>query len=311
MARRKAKRRKYTRNRVLFSAVLFVFIVAVALILYMTGALDGILDGDGGDRAPTVVSGEMQMHFLDIGQGDCILVMSEGETMLVDTGDRDDNYNQKIIDYLNHYEITTIDYLILTHPDADHIGGAPDVINTFDVEKCIMPDYEKDTKIFEDTLSALEERNVEVIEAVSGNTFSVGEAECEILAPLKNTYTDVNDASVVIFLQFGERSVLLTGDAEAESEADMVAEYSAGKLKADVLKSGHHGSRTSSGEAFLDKVDPKYVVISCGVDNKYDHPHEETLEKYEERKIKIYRTDRDGTVILKTDGKTITFTVEK
>lgn len=300
MARRKVKKVKLTKGKVIL--LLLVAIVA-AVVLYLSGVLIP-------DKAPKEVSGELQVHFLDVGQGDCILVMSEGEYMLVDTGDRDDTYNQKIVNYLKEYRITTIDYLVLTHPDSDHIGGAPDVINEFDVGKCIMPDFEKSTKIFEQTLDALEDRQVEVIEAIPGDEFSVGEVDCKILAPLYR-YSDSNDASVVIHMTFGANSVLLTGDAEAESEADIVNRYSAADLKADVLKSGHHGSSTSSTPELLDMVDPGYVIISCGAGNDYGHPHKQTLDKYQSRDIEVYRTDISGTIIMKSDGENIMFYKEK
>lgn len=316
MAKRKiSKKKKKQMKKLLSSVIAFIIILALAAIGYFSGAFNGLIEGDDG-RDPTDVTGKMQIHFLDVGQGDCVLVLSNGKSMLVDTGDRDDTYNQKIINYLNDLNITTINYLVLTHPDADHIGGAPDVINNFTVEKCIMPDFVKTTKIFEDTLEALENNNVEVIDAnemvaaKDSNKFSVGEAECEVIAPLKS-YEDVNDASVVIYVSFGETGVLLTGDAEAESEADIVSTYSSKVLKADVLKSGHHGSRTSSSDAFLDLVDPKYAVISCGDDNKYGHPHSETLERYNSRDIEVLRTDIHGTLVMVTDGKNITFSSEK
>ena len=313
--KRLTKKQRRKLNNFISSLLAFFLIACLALVLYMTGALDSFI-GEAED-ASTPVTGEMQVHFLDVGQGDCVLVLTETHTMLIDTGDKDDTYNQKIVDHLKKYNVSTINYLILTHPDADHIGGAPDVINNFTVEKCIMPDFVKTTQIFNQTVEALDENNVEVINAnevvtsKDGNVFYLGEARCELLAPLKDSYDDVNDASVVMRLSFGETDVLFTGDAEAESEADMVSAYSAAKLSAEVLKSGHHGSRTSSSYAFLNLVSPQYAVISCGEDNKYGHPHSETIEKYSSRNMTVYRTDVDGTVIMKTDGKNIVFTVEK
>ncbi len=305
MAKIRKRKVKLTKRKAIIYAILAVAVIAAALLL-------GLLKPEGDtDTAPKEVSGELQVHFIDVGQGDCILVMSEGEYMLVDTGDIDDECTEKIIDYLNGFGIKTIDYLVLTHPDADHIGGAPEVIGEFDVEKCIMPDYDKKTtKIYERTLDALEQTEVDVVEAVPGDEFSVGEADCKIIAPLK-AYDDANDASVVIRMTFGEISVLLTGDAESESEADIVKRYKSSELECDVLKSGHHGSSTSSSSALLDAVSPKYAVISCGAGNSYGHPHTETTEKYESRKITVYRTDRNGTVVMKSDGEKVTFTTEK
>ncbi len=308
MAKRKTKKQKSA-----YSALAIIALLIIVAVLYFTGALDGILaslNASDTPREPTVVEGELKIHFLDVGQADCILVMSEDEVMLVDTGDRDTDYTNKIINYLKDLGIDTVDYLVLTHPDSDHIGGAPEIINEFTVEKCIMPDYTKTTKIFESTLDALEEREVEVVAPTVGEVFTVGEASCKILAPLKD-YEDCNDASVVIRLDFGERSVLLTGDAEKESEADIAATYSAADLKVDVLKSGHHGSRTSSSSGLLDKADPDYAVISCGEGNSYGHPHVETVDRYDEYGITYYRTDISGTIILTTDGVSLEFEFEK
>ncbi len=308
MARRRSK--KKTKN--LYSALALAVLIVIVAILYFTGMLDGLIESPDDDtpREPTVVEGELKVHFLDVGQADCILVMSESEVMLVDTGDLDNDYTDKIINYLKDLGIDTIDYLVLTHPDSDHIGGAPEIITEFTVEKCYMPDFVKSTKIFESTLDALEAKSVTVALPEPGTVFTVGEASCKILAPL-DTYDDCNDASVVIRLDFGNRSVLLTGDAEKESEADIVSTYSATDLKVDVLKSGHHGSRTSSSSGLLDKADPEYAVISCGEGNSYGHPHTETVDRYDEYGIITYRTDLLGTIVLTTDGDTLSFEFEK
>ncbi len=312
MAKRRKKKIKLTLPTVIIIAVL----VALLAVLYLTGVLDGILAAldmgqtpDDNPREPVTVEGEMKIHFLDVGQADCILLMSEDEVMLVDTGDLDDDYTNKIINYLKDLGIDTINYLILTHPDSDHIGGAPEIITEFKVEKCIMPDFVKTTKIFESTLDALEAKEVEVLLPTPNDTFKVGEASCKVLAPLDD-YKDCNDESVVIRVDFGSRSVLLTGDAEKESEADIVSTYSASDLKVDVLKSGHHGSRTSSSVELLGMADPDYAVISCGEGNSYGHPHEEVIERYEERGITVYRTDKSGTIVLTTDGTTLNFSFD-
>ena len=267
---------------------------------------------DGGDPFGNLpVEGTMDVHFIDVGQADAILVLDGDKTMLIDTGDNKNYSREKLITYLENLDITKIDYLILTHPDADHIGGAPEVIQGFEVENCILPNVVKDTKIYENTLDALEERDVNVIPPESGEVYTLSEAQFRVLAPNSEEYDDWNDYSVVIKLVFGERSIMLTGDAHVESESEMLAKYSKSELDADVLKVGHHGSRTSSGETFLDAVTPAYAVISCGADNEYGHPHNETIDKLTEREIPIYRTDERGTIILHTDGQEITFSFER
>lgn len=258
--------------------------------------------------APTPTAGELVIHFIDVDQADAILIMDGDKTVMIDTGNwPDDEHKDYMLDYIKDLGVTAIDYLILTHPDADHIGGAPEVINTFEVKNCIMPDCVKTTKVFERTVTALENRNVNVLLPTPGDSYTLNNAALRILAPLSVTYSDTNDYSVVFRLQYGERSILFTGDAEAASEAEMVNRYSAQDLKADVLKVGHHGSRTSSSDAFLALVDPDYAVISCGVDNSYGHPHSAVINRLNGRGIEIYRTDTDGTIILTTDGKTLEF----
>ena len=299
-----AKKKKATKKQMkkAYKALTIVVAIVLAIAAYFFGF---------GDRDVAPTEGELWVRFIDVGQADCILVMSKDEVMLIDTGDLDDDYTDKIIKYIENFGITEIDYLVLTHPDSDHIGGAPEIIDRFVIKNCIMPDYAKSTKIYENTIAALErEEGVNVIESVPGYTFSVGEASCKVLAPL-DEYDDANEISAVIRLDFGERSILFTGDAEKDSEADMVERYSAAELKVDVLKSGHHGSSTSSSEAFLNKVDPDYAVISAGVGNSYGHPHSETVERYEKHGITVYRTDIHGTVTLNIANGKISFIVEK
>ena len=305
-----AKRKRTKRNVNNYYKILSVIIALAVLIAGYFLGLDDLIFADGG-RVTAPAEGELIVRFIDVGQADSILVMSSDEVMLIDTGDMDDDYTEKIISYIENLGIKEIDYLILTHPDADHIGGAPEIIGAFDIINCIMPDYSKTTKIYENTLAALEaEEGVNVIEATPAYTFTVGEAVCKILAPL-DEYKDANDASVVIRLDFGKRSILFTGDAEKESEEDIVAKYSASELKVDVLKSGHHGSRTSSSTELLDKADPDYAVISCGTDNDYGHPHKETIDRYQKYGITVYRTDKQGTVILSIKDDKLNFITEK
>ena len=170
-----------------------------------------------------------------------------------------------------------------------------------------MPNATSSSKTFERTLDALEDRQVNVILPNPGDNYTLTNATFRILAPLSEDYNDSNDHSVVLRLLYGERSILFTGDAEAESEEDMVAAYTAEALKSDVLKVGHHGSVTSTAPDFLSLVDPDYAVISCGVGNSYGHPHDETVTRLTEKGISIYRTDREGTIVLTTDGKTLEF----
>ncbi len=255
--------------------------------------------------APPPVSGSLEITFLDVGQADCVLLRSENHTLLIDTGYKKNAVTDKIIDHLTGLGIATIDYLVLTHPHADHIGGAPDIINAFTITNCLMPDAVATTKIFEDTLTALEEREVNVIEAVAGNRIELSDMVLEILAPRSKEYTEINDYSIVLRVLFGETALMLTGDAELLSEGEMIESFGEDALKADLLKVGHHGSTTSSGGAFLSAVDPDFAVISVGEGNSYGHPHDEIVERLSEAEIETYRTDLHGTIVFTSDGETL------
>lgn len=255
-------------------------------------------------QAPTPTEGELSVHFLDVGQADAILILDGDKTMMIDTGDWPNGEDKAyMLSYIESLGITVIDYLVLTHPDADHIGGAPEVINTFDVKNCIMPNATKTSAVFERTIKALEDNEVNVILPVPGDDYTLKNASFRILAPINEKYKDSNDYSVVLRMQYGEKSILFTGDAETLSESEMLEKYTAADLKADVLKVGHHGSSTSSTQTFLDLVDPDYAVISCGVGNSYGHPHSAVIDRLNARELALFRTDTQGTIVLKTDGK--------
>ena len=259
---------------------------------------------------PIAKEGELAVHFIDVDQADCALIMDGEKVMLIDTGDYpNDEHKSYMLDYLKDRGVQTIDYLILTHPDADHIGGAPEVIHAFDVKNCIMPSETKTSKVFERTLDALEENEVNVLLPVPGDVFTLEKASFEILAPNSEDYAECNDFSVVLRLDFGERSILFTGDAEKISETEMIAKYGeTDALSADVLKVGHHGSDSSTTADFLSLISPSYAVISCGVDNKYGHPKPAIVTRLLDADIEVYRTDKHGTVVLITDGEKLEFT---
>lgn len=238
----------------------------------------------------------LSVHFIDVGQADCsLIVLPDGRYMLIDAGNNGDG--DLISEYLNNLNITKIDYLVATHPHEDHIGSIDTVIQSFTIGKLYMPDAKSDTKTYRDVISAIEENGVELITAYAGTTIYADEnMNITAVAPVKS-YSDLNNSSIVIRLTYKNSSFLFTGDAEELSEKDITATVSA-----DVLKVGHHGSNTSTSDAFLSEVDPMYAVISCGRNNKYGHPHSETLEKLENDDVTIYRTDTMGTLVCTTTG---------
>ncbi len=225
--------------------------------------------------------------------------------MLIDAGTNESG--QTVVNYIKSLGYTSVDYVIGTHPHEDHIGGLDDVINSFDIGKIYMPKVTTDTKTFEDVLDAVENKNLTINTAKSGVVITeTDDFSVKIVAPVSEQYDDLNNYSAVVKVSYKDNSFLFTGDAEELSENQITDDISA-----DVLKAGHHGSSTSSSDKFLDRVCPSTVVISCGEDNSYGHPHKETIEKLNSRNIKYYRTDINGTVVATSDGSTITFTTDK
>ncbi len=260
-----------------------------------------------------IPEGTAQVHFIDIGQGDATLIMADSKTMLIDTGEKDSD--NVLINYLKAHNVTKLDYFVVSHFDSDHFGEAVEVLDNFEVTNVLIPDQVKTTKMYKNFIAALEEdESINVIFAndIVGESFGMGQLNIDVLAPLKNDYKDSNDYSVTLLVRWGNVKFLLSGDAEKEAEEDIVAEYSKLQLDCDVFKAGHHGSRTSSSQALLDKATPEYVVISCGEDNKYGHPHTEAMERFEAiENVKIYRTDEKGSIVFSTDGVTIEIETEK
>lgn len=243
----------------------------------------------------------LNVHFIDVGQGDSILIQSEDQYMLIDAGER--NKSNIVIDYLESIGVKKLDYLIGTHPHSDHIGGLADVIRHFDIGKIIMPNVVHTTKTFENVLDAISDKSLRITKPIIGNEFTIGSATFTIIAPNSPDYNNLNNYSVGIKLINGANSFVFTGDAEVLSENEML--NNGLNLDADVLKLGHHGSITSSSDSFLDAVKPSLSIISVGEGNKYGHPHVEILQTHKDRNIQLYRTDKQGTIILESDGKTI------
>ena len=250
---------------------------------------------------------ELVVHYIDVGQGDAIsLEVPDGNNMLIDAGPG--SAEDELVAYLDGIGVTEIDYFVLTHPDEDHIGGADLIFAEYTISTVILPDCKKDTKAYENMINGIEnEDGCERLEPVMGQTFSMGQgAVITVLGPISDRYEDTNDYSVVLRLDYYETSFLFTGDAEKTSEMEMIERWTDGELDCDVLKVGHHGSRTSTNLAFLKLVTPELAVISCGEDNKYGHPHGEAIQRLNDENIPIYRTDLLGSIVVTSDGKSAT-----
>lgn len=252
---------------------------------------------------------KLLVHFIDVGQGDSIFIQfPDGRTTLIDGGTRESE--DKVLSYLNSLGIEKIDYLIATHPHEDHIGGLPGVVRNFDIGKIYMPNKTANTKIFEELLTEIKNKGLNIT-LVDGFDTIIDEDNIRfvILGPNGKDYSETNDYSIVTKLEYGENSFIFTGDMEREAEIELIE--NGYDLKSDVLKVGHHGSSTSSSEEFLKEVDPDYSVISLGKDNDYGHPHKETIERLNKIGTKIYRTDELGDIVIASDGENLTINESK
>lgn len=310
--------------------------IICGLILCCTMLLTGCGQG-GGQSSDTAANskveakGQLTISMLDIGQGDAVLIQTGAKNILIDTGD--DKYyedgkkgkeNTQLLTELQKLKIDHIDTLVMTHAHADHIGKADKVIAQYGVKELVYNGIPSTSKYFINALKAAKANGTQQVKVKAGDVLDFGNGvSFEIVSPSQSLIdedtaaikakkkVDVNNESVVGRLTFGNFAMLFTGDAEGPVEKDMVASYGK-KLKCQVLKAGHHGSKTSSTAEFLKLVQPESVVMSLGVNNQYGHPHEALLNRLQKQGIKnIYRTDVNGTITIVSDGSSYSITTEK
>ena len=258
------------------------------------------------DTAPTtVVPGQkLKVSYIDVGQADSILIqIPNGKNVLIDAGNNGDA--NTITTYIKKQNVSKLDIVIATHPHEDHIGSMDTVIKTFDIGQVIMPRKDSTTQTYKALITAIQSKGLKITEAKAGLKLDLGpEVNALLVAPNSANYDDVNNYSVVLKLSYGTNTFLFEGDAQGQSENEMV---NAGfNLKSDMLKVGHHGSNTSSSTTFLTKVSPKYAIISVGKGNSYGHPANVTIDKLANIGAKVYRTDQSGTIVVESDGTNIT-----
>ena len=247
-----------------------------------------------------------EIDFIDVGQGDATLVQCDGHYMLVDGGDS--KKSSLIYTYLKKRGITFLDYIVATHPDADHIGGLSGALNYAKARTAYSPVTSHDTKTFNNFLKYLRQQNLSITVPSAGSVFKLGTASVTVLGPIKVS-EDTNNSSIVLRIVYGKTSFLLTGDAEMEEENAILD--SGQNVKSTVLKVGHHGSRSSTNYRFLREVSPAYAVISVGAENSYGHPAEDTLSRMRDAGTTVFRTDMQGDIVCVSDGKKVTFHVSK
>lgn len=301
MAKRRSKKK-------IKSAVTLIIVIILAIISYFTEPWKYIDEGKKEIGHQTEVDvNDLQVHYIDVGQADSILIRvptEDGtENMLIDAGTSSGYSEEVILNYLNDLGISTLTYMVITHPHEDHAQAAAEVVENFDIENIILPECESDKLYWIDFLEAMDEKSLSYIPGEIGDTYSIGDASFTILGPVDASAvkSDTNNYSVVIRLDYGETSFVFTGDAEQKSEKAMLAALSASEFKCDVLKVGHHGSTTSTCAEFLAATDPSLAIISCGKDNDYGHPNADVVERLEGADVSILRTDLEGTIIICSD----------
>lgn len=277
-----------------------IFAILFILLLTITGcSTTGTTDSN---KSNTNNKNIIKVNYIDVGQGDSILVQVNGKNLLIDAGPNEST--DKLISYLNKQNIKKLDYIVATHPHEDHIGAMDSVIKKYDIGEFYAPKKTTTTKTFENMINSLKSKDIKINVAKAGINLNLGDnVKCELLAPNSSNYENLNNYSVVIKITYGKSKFLFTGDAEKLSEKEILNKNY--DLSSDVLKIGHHGSSSSSSKEFLDKVSPKIAVISLGKNNDYGHPHKETTTELKKRNIQTYRTDIDGSVVLISDGKNI------
>ena len=281
-----------------------MLLVAV-LSLFLTKNLipiDKVFEESGLRNTQQASAAKMYVSFIDVGQGNCTLLRCGGKAILVDSGEV--GAAQTVINYIKNLGIDELNCVLVTHPHTDHMGAMTKILYEFKIDDLIMPEIPEEiiptNKTYEKFLTAVSDNAGNVIAAKPGETYSYGEMTLEIFAPLRD-YDNLNDMSAVSRISYGDTSVMFTGDATTTVEKDLLKkniDYSA-----TVLNVGHHGSKTSSSEAWLRAVNPKYAVICCGVNNDYGHPHSVITKRLEDLGIEYFETDLLSTIVFESDSK--------
>lgn len=276
----------------------FVILLIVALVV--GSFIYSQLQERSALAAASMKDGECELHMIDVGQGDAFLLRAGDDTVLVDTGTGE--AEDQLYDYLTRHGVTSLDYVIFSHPHEDHIGNGDMIMECFDVENVIMPDVTADTACFEDLLEAIYATDARVHMSNAGDTYTAGDISLKILGPFEMDPDEPNNCSIVMRVEYGDVSMLFSGDAEKVVEYQVLEKY-ADEVDCDIYKVAHHGSSTSNSDKFVETASPGIALISCGFGNTYGHPHREVISKLDEMGVTVRRTDVDGDVVVATDGE--------
>lgn len=301
--------KKLVKNKKLIYLIVIVIIAIVGAIGKNSGELPDV-DTDTSKDVSQSAQTSFEVHYIDVGQGDCSLIVCDGYTMLIDAGEN--GHETKVLDYLRLNNVEKLDYIIASHQHTDHIGGLPEVLDEIGTDNIIMPRLTKEqtptNSTYKAFLTSVQNSGAKVIASEVGASYNLGSATFEILGPVSDDVEDINSMSVIVKLTYGENTFLFTGDAEKDEEREVIA--TGADLDCDVLKVGHHGSGTSSCTDWLDAVTPEICVIQVGADNDYGHPHENIVERLMNYADEIYRNDLCGDIVITSDGENLSVSYE-